>query len=113
MTTYTPREPYTKAELEKLYPKGLELQLVQILLRHGERAPVSMRFQNAGLAPYWPYCNAAKRLSSVAMITSDWSGWDKLEWRRRLERFGQDDGPVIAAGAGGEVDGIWQVRRTI
>lgn len=39
MTTLIPREAYTKEELEKLYPKGLELQLVQVvccfILRHG------------------------------------------------------------------------------
>jgi acid phosphatase len=61
----------------------------------------------AGLAPYWPYCNAAKRMRSVAMTPDDVSNWDSLQWRRRLERFGEDDGPMIAAGAGGEVDGIW------
>ena len=57
MTTLVPRGPYSQAELDKLYPRNLELQLVQVILRHGERAPVGARFQNAGLAPYWPYCN--------------------------------------------------------
>jgi acid phosphatase len=47
MTTLKPRDPYTPEELEKLYPANLELRLVQVLLRHGERAPVSVRFQNA------------------------------------------------------------------
>ncbi|EEP78057.1 conserved hypothetical protein [Uncinocarpus reesii 1704] len=46
MTTLLPREAYSKEELEKLYPRGLELQLVQVFLRHGERTPVSARFQN-------------------------------------------------------------------
>lgn len=46
MTTLKPREPYTQDELEQLYPANLELRLVQVLLRHGERAPVSVRFQN-------------------------------------------------------------------
>lgn len=109
MTTLVPLEPYTQRELEKLYPPHLELRLVQILLRHGERAPVSARFQNAGLAPYWPYCNAAQRLRSVAYTPEDTSKWDSLQWRRRLERFGEDDGPVIAAGPDGEVDGICQL----
>ena len=31
MTTLNPREPYTDEELQKLYPKGLELQLVQVV----------------------------------------------------------------------------------
>lgn len=55
----------------------------------------------------WPYCNAAKRMSNAAMTKTDWSSWDYMEWRRRLETFGEDDGPVIAAGPKGEVDGIW------
>ena len=107
MTTLVPKPPYTQAELDQLYPQTLELRLVQVLLRHGERAPVSVRFQNAGLAPYWPYCGAAKRLRSVAMTPDDVTNWDSLQWRRRLERFGDDDGPVIATGSGGEVDGVW------
>lgn len=31
MTTLIPRQPYSQDELEKLYPKELELQLVQIV----------------------------------------------------------------------------------
>ncbi|KAK5210341.1 hypothetical protein LTR41_004009 [Exophiala xenobiotica] len=108
MTTLVPRSPYTQEELDKSYPKGLELRLVQVLLRHGERAPVSARFGNAGLPAYWPYCNAAQRLRSVTMTTDDISRWDSLQWRRRLETFGDDDGPLVAAGPAGEVDGICQ-----
>lgn len=108
MTTLQTRSPYSQEELAKLYPEQLELRLVQVLLRHGERAPVSARFQNAGLAPYWPYCNAAQRLRSVAYTPQDMTAWDSLQWRRRLERFGEDDGPIIAAGPDGEVDGICQ-----
>lgn len=43
------------------------------------------------------------------MTPSDDSNWNSLQWRRRLERFGEDDGPVVAAGPRGEVDGIWSV----
>ena len=35
------------------------------------------------------------------------SQWDRFEWRRRLETFGEDDGPIIAAGPRAEVDSIW------
>jgi len=35
MTTLTPAKPYTAEELQKLYPSELQLQLVQVLLRHG------------------------------------------------------------------------------
>ena len=108
MTTLEPKPAYTQEELNKLYPNNLELRLVQVLLRHGERAPVSARFQNAGLRPYWPYCNAAQRLRSIAYTPQDVTEWDSLQWRRRLERFGDDDGPTIAAGPNGEVDGICQ-----
>lgn len=52
MTTLQPRGPYSNEELEKLYPHGLQLELVQVLLRHGERSPVSARFQNVQTFPY-------------------------------------------------------------
>ncbi|KAE8451197.1 hypothetical protein EG329_004361 [Mollisiaceae sp. DMI_Dod_QoI] len=105
MTTLQPRGPYTQEELRKLYPQGLELQLVQILLRHGERSPVSARFQNAGLAAFWPYCRIARKMVSSTMEDQG-SKWTPMEWRRRLETFGADDGPVIAAGPRAEVDDI-------
>ena len=41
------------------------------------------------------------------MTTKDWSQWDALQYRRRLETFGADDGPVVAAGPKGEYDAIW------
>lgn len=34
MTSLEPRSPYTKGELEKLYPPGLQLQLVQVVGQH-------------------------------------------------------------------------------
>ncbi|ORY13430.1 histidine phosphatase superfamily [Clohesyomyces aquaticus] len=108
MTSFQPRKPYTREELAQLYPEELELQLVQILLRHGERSPVSPRFQNTGLRPYWPYCNSARQMTSVIMATTDWSKWDSLKYRRRLETFGMDDGPVIASGPNGEFDAVCQ-----
>ena len=46
MTTLVPRPPYTKEELSTLYPSDLELQQVQVILRHGERTPVNSRFKN-------------------------------------------------------------------
>lgn len=47
MTTLIPRAPYTQEELATLYPSDLELQQVQVILRHGERTPVNARFKNA------------------------------------------------------------------
>jgi acid phosphatase len=42
------------------------------------------------------------------MTPSDTTKWNSLQWRRRLERFGEDDGPTIATGPNGTVDGICQ-----
>ncbi|KAF8863837.1 histidine acid phosphatase-like protein [Acephala macrosclerotiorum] len=105
MTTLQPRGPYSQEELRKLYPSGLELQLVQVLLRHGERSPVSARFQNAGLPAFWPYCRVARQMVSATMETAG-EKWTSMQWRRRLETFGADDGPVIASGPRGEVDDV-------
>jgi acid phosphatase len=105
MTTLLPRGPYSKEELQQLYPDGLQLQFVQILLRHGERSPVSARFQNAGLQPFWPYCAVARQMFSATFEAND-GKWSALQWRRRLETFGSDDGPVIASGPKGEVDNV-------
>jgi hypothetical protein len=43
------------------------------------------------------------------MTTTDWSQWDGLKYRRRLETFGTDDVPLIATGPNGEFDGVWCV----
>ncbi|TLD04621.1 uncharacterized protein PgNI_09940 [Pyricularia grisea] len=105
MTTLQPRPSYTDEELRSLYPAGLDLQLVQVLMRHGERTPVSSRFQNAGLRPFWPYCRVAKELRSV--ILEPGSGTlSTLEWSRRIETFGRDGEPQVAAGPRGELDAV-------
>ncbi|KAL4977011.1 hypothetical protein BDW66DRAFT_44064 [Aspergillus desertorum] len=66
MTTLIPRGPYTQDEIEKLYPKELKLQLVQVFLRHGERTPVSSRFENDC------YHTGLTAMSPVA-----WSKWPR------------------------------------
>lgn len=114
MTTLQPRKPYTEEELRRLYPAGLELQQVQVLLRHGERTPVSPRFQNAGLKAFWPYCSALRHMrDAVLERTGDRSGatFTTLEWKRRLETFGPNDTPVIATGPSGELDGVCDMGR--
>ncbi|OLN86518.1 putative acid phosphatase SPBC4.06 [Colletotrichum chlorophyti] len=106
MTTLEPRQPYTDGELRQLYPPQLKLQLVQILLRHGERTPVTPRFQNTGLPPYWPYCRAVRNLRS-AVLDPDTGEYSYLDWKRRLETFSEnDDSPVIASGPRAELDDI-------
>ncbi|KAK4550434.1 hypothetical protein LTR36_000012 [Oleoguttula mirabilis] len=106
MTTLQPRSPYSDAELAALYPPTLELQRVQILLRHGERTPVNARFKNTGLPVHWPYCEAARNFRYV-ILSADRS-WDTLHWKRRLETFGPNDAPALAAGPNGEVDSVCQ-----
>ncbi|CBF88456.1 putative acid phosphatase [Aspergillus nidulans FGSC A4] len=108
MTTLIPRGPYTQDEVEKLYPKELKLQLVQVFLRHGERTPVSSRFENAGLPPYWPYCNVARRMVQMAASNEDLSSWNAFKWRRKFETFGDRDQTIVTVGAGGDIEGICQ-----
>ncbi|KAF2773945.1 phosphoglycerate mutase-like protein [Teratosphaeria nubilosa] len=95
MTTLKPRPAYSDEELANLYPPNLQLQQVQLILRHGERTPVNGRFKNAGLPANWPYCEAAKNFKDV-ILSADRS-WDKLHWRRRLETFGAGDSPTTLA----------------
>lgn len=104
MTTLTPRPPYSEDELSTLYPSHLQLEQVQILLRHGERTPVSARFQASGLHGSWPYCRAANELKS-AVLAAD-GAWDSLSWKRRLETLGKNDSPNAVIGPEGEIDGI-------
>ncbi|KAK3375278.1 histidine phosphatase superfamily [Podospora didyma] len=109
MSSLVPRKPYTDDELRKLYPDGLELQLVQILMRHGERTPVSARFQNTGLRPFWPYCASVRQLKSAVLGHGGERGdapFDMLEWKRRLETFGSNDEPIIATGPRGQRDDV-------
>ncbi|QIW96181.1 hypothetical protein AMS68_001699 [Peltaster fructicola] len=109
MTTLVPRAPYSSEELAQLYPKELELQQVQVILRHGERTPVSARFENAGLPAYWPYCTAASMLKHN-VLTAD--AWDTFTWKRRLETFERQldksgsDSPASIKGPSGEIDYI-------
>ncbi|KAI9680463.1 MAG: hypothetical protein M1822_007221 [Bathelium mastoideum] len=42
------------------------------------------------------------------MTTKDFSQWDELKYRRRLETFGPDDAPIVASGPKAEYDGICQ-----
>ncbi|PNS17321.1 hypothetical protein CAC42_7004 [Sphaceloma murrayae] len=105
MTTLKPREPYSDERLTTLYPHELQLEQVQVLLRHGERTPVNSRFQNAGLAKYWPYCTAAQHMKA-AILQSD-GDWNHMSFRRQLETFdGNEDVATLAKGPGGEMNGI-------
>lgn len=41
------------------------------------------------------------------MTKTDGSTWNDFQWRRRIETFGDDDRPVLAAGPTGTVDTVW------
>ncbi|KAH9832414.1 putative histidine acid phosphatase family protein [Teratosphaeria destructans] len=106
MTSLKPRPEYSDEELAILYPPSLQLQQVQLILRHGERTPVNARFKNAGLHADWPYCEAARNFRDV-ILSADRS-WDTLRWRRRLETFGAGDNPVLSMGPQGQIDAVCQ-----
>ncbi|PNP47169.1 hypothetical protein THARTR1_10674 [Trichoderma harzianum] len=115
MTTLQPRPPYSDAELAQLYPRQLHLQQVQILLRHGERTPITARFANAGLPAFWPYCSAVRRLRAAVLgpsgpgaesVSASDGVFSEMHWRRRLETFGADDAAVPASGPRGELDSL-------
>lgn len=39
----------------------------------------------------------------------DLSKWNGFQWRRKTESFGDRDEAVVAVGATGNIEGIWQV----
>lgn len=47
------------------------------------------------------------------MTKTDWSTWNDFQWRRRIETFGDDDRPVLAAGPNGTVDTVWYGKLMI
>ncbi|OAX80650.1 hypothetical protein ACJ72_05013 [Emergomyces africanus] len=130
MTSLEPREPYSKEELQKLYPAGLQLQLVQVVNELPYRLDFKMcacdyshdtylvshnifptRLSLHSLIPDatcldWPYCNAARRLTQIAGSKEDLSGWDSFQWRRRMETFGENDQALVAVGPEGEAEGV-------
>ncbi|KAF8247060.1 phosphoglycerate mutase-like protein [Wilcoxina mikolae CBS 423.85] len=104
MSTFQPPPSYTAQQLAALYPSTLELRQVQVIFRHGERTQVSSRFQNAGVPPFWPYCNVASRFT--AAVLGPGNTWDTLSFQRRLETFGKNGEAILGAGPGAVVDNI-------
>lgn len=45
----------------------------------------------------------------MAASEKDLSSWNGFQWRRKMEAFGDKDEAVVAVGATGEIEGIWQV----
>ncbi|RCH78556.1 hypothetical protein CU097_002522, partial [Rhizopus azygosporus] len=53
---------------DKQYPPDLELRLLQIVHRHGERTPVRRRLENL-FPPVWNLCEANKAMfASIAQF---------------------------------------------
>ncbi|KAI0547075.1 histidine phosphatase superfamily [Xylaria curta] len=96
----------TSPTIDSVCPDGLKIEQVQVLVRHGERSPITPRFQNTGLSPYWPYCGAARRFTEVVMASQNGSRWETITWKRCLETSGREGRSVPARSAGGETDGI-------
>jgi hypothetical protein len=55
----------------------------------------------------WPLCNAARNMTSAVLSNQDGETWDHLQWKRRLEVFGEDDSPTIVSDRHGNYDGFW------
>lgn len=47
----------------------------------------------------------------MAASEKDLSSWNGFQWRRKMEAFGDRDESVVAVGATGDIEGIWQVHR--
>ncbi|KAF8419318.1 histidine phosphatase superfamily [Tirmania nivea] len=97
MSSLEPRPPYTEDELRRLYPSELRLKLVQVLFRHGERTPVSARFQDEGVPAFWPYCKSAAFCKSVVL---NGAVWDQLSYQRRVEGIAKNGETRIMSGKG-------------
>lgn len=46
----------------------------------------------------------------MAASNQDLTAWNGFEWRRKMESFGNKDEAVVAVGATGDIEGIWQVE---
>lgn len=45
----------------------------------------------------------------MAGSNEDLSSWNGFQWRRKMETFGDNDETIVTVGAGGNIEGIWQV----
>ncbi|KAK6539905.1 hypothetical protein TWF694_008740 [Orbilia ellipsospora] len=102
MTTLQVKPPYTAEQLKELYPSNLVLEQVQVIFRHGERTPVSSRFQETGLPVYWPYCNAARHFTVA--IRDENGGFSTLGYERMLETYGRRGHPKSIVGPTGNAE---------
>ncbi|EPY49347.1 acid phosphatase [Schizosaccharomyces cryophilus OY26] len=64
------------------FPKQLELKYLQVVFRHGERAPVKERLGSAGIPKDWKLCNNARRFFAQIKGAKEWS---VLGYERKTE----------------------------
>ncbi|RPA78662.1 phosphoglycerate mutase-like protein [Ascobolus immersus RN42] len=105
MATFVPRPPYSPEELEKLYPKNLQLEQIQVIFRHGERTPINARFMNTDLPPFWNFCKAAKQFKA-AVLESPTDIWSHLSYHRGIETIGPNGVAVMTSSRDGDEEGI-------
>jgi hypothetical protein len=90
---YIPPQVPLEVDNYPLAPEGLQLEQVQVFVRHGERTPVRVRMANApaSIPEHWNLCKTARQFKSAVYGTKD----DYLEMRRGVEGI---DGLSVAGG---------------
>lgn len=90
MSTLIPRPFYSPEEIAQLYPPSLKLHYVQVVSRHGERVPVRVRLQNAGVPKYWDLCGATRHFSTAVLGQNlAEQEYNKFNFQRSLEQIDQ------------------------
>lgn len=80
---------YSDETLARLFPDKLKLVLVQVLFRHGERSPVRVRLENAGIPRHFNLCSHVNQFN-VAVQTGQTGNWSRLAYQREIEESGPD-----------------------
>lgn len=79
--------PYSRPsdeEIQSLYPPHLELKVVQAIFRHGERAPVRVRLENAGIPRHFNLCSHAQQFAALVRGMPG-QGWARFPYARQVE----------------------------
>lgn len=85
--------PYTDAQIAEFYPANLKLVLVQSIFRHGERAPVRVRLENAGIPAHFELCSHVAKFNATVRLTNigpnpESDHWGVLKYHRVIEEMG-------------------------
>lgn len=97
MTSLPIVHPYTDAQLAQLYPPDLKLILVQSIFRHGERAPVRVRLENAGIPAHFDLCSHVQRFNATVRLPDSWG---RLKYQRLVEEMNSTDRAQLASSEG-------------